>query len=541
MMKQRKQQKELYWLLAFSVCCFGGFYDWAATLIGVAVCVVTVIKFKRSKQIKLTKDKWIYFVLIQWISLCLAMITSLDRGLNLVGILRFLPVMIWAVLAMQYSKEDRDRALLAVPHTGCLMVVVGLIGYLIPGLRDWLWAADRLGGFFQYSNTCAVYFLLGMLLLGQKKTRKDKVQWSILFWGILLTGSRTVMILLLAVLLKELLDKKQDIKTKKVIGINVVGAVLAACAVVWVTDSYQNLARLVTIFTANSTFYGRLLYWKDALKLIGNQPLGLGWKGYYYIQSAIQTGVYSTVYVHNDLLQAFLDGGWIAGIALLMFMGIQIKKSPYRFALLILFVHSMVDIDMQYIGIWFVIILMCGFGNENYVWKKGAVKYSSGIWVAATVIFAYFSIPFGAEFFGNYEVAATLYPGYTQAKEEILARTGNADAAVMLADEILEQNVYSSLAYDAKALASYAKGDVYGFVENKKKVLEIDKYDITQYQDYQYLLQQYAAYATELGDDGGVRFCYQCLEEINELLAKVKNETSNLAWKLRDQPILTLE
>ena len=540
MMKKWKQ-KELYWLLAFSVCCFGGFYDWTATLIGVAVCVVAALKLRQNKQIKISKEKWIYFLLLQLLGMSLAMITAIDRGINLVGILRFFPVVIWLLLAMQYDKEDRDNALMAVPHIGCLMIAVGLAGYLIPGLRDWLWAADRLGGFFQYSNTCAVYFLLGMLILGDKKTERDKIQWSILFWGILLTGSRTVMLLLLVVLLKELLGKTQDIKMKKIIGANVAAAVVTAFLVVLVSGSYQNLARLATIFTSNSTFYGRLLYWKDAFGLIINHPFGLGWKGYYYIQSAVQTGVYSTIYVHNDLLQAFLDGGWIAGLSFLMFMGAQIKKSPYRFALLILFVHSLVDIDLQYIGIWFVVILMCGFGRENYVLKKDTVKYGRGIFVAVSLMFMYFTIAFGAEFFGDYETAIAWYPGYTQAKEEILARTGNADAVNALADEILEQNQYSSLAYDAKALVSYAKGDIYGFAENKKTVLELEKYDITHYQDYRYLLLQYAEYAAESGDGEIVKFCYECVEEIESLLANVEKNTSALAWKLRDQPTLALE
>ena len=117
----------------------------------------------------------------------LAMITAIDRGMNLVGIIRFLPIAAWLFLVMQYKIEDRERALLAVPHTGCLMIVLGCFVFGIPGIKDWLWAADRLGGFFQYSNTCAVYFLTGMMLLN-KKSKLDELMWSMLFWWILISS-----------------------------------------------------------------------------------------------------------------------------------------------------------------------------------------------------------------------------------------------------------------------------------------------------------------------------------------------------------------
>ena len=101
----------------------------------------------------------------------LASITAVDRGMNFIGILRFVPVVLWLFLGMQYSKEERAAALLAVPHVGCFMVVISLAALLVPKISQWLWAAERLGGFFQYSNTCAIFFLIGMMLLKEKEKK----------------------------------------------------------------------------------------------------------------------------------------------------------------------------------------------------------------------------------------------------------------------------------------------------------------------------------------------------------------------------------
>lgn len=541
MMNKWKQQNQLYWGIILSVLCFGGFYDWTAVLLGAAVCVMGIVRIMKEKKTLITKSKGIWLILIQEICLLTAMFPAIDRGMNFVGILRFIPVIAWLFLSMQYSEEEKRKALQAVPHMGCISAFAGLAALIVPGAEEWLWSAERLGGFFQYSNTCAIFFLLGMMLLKREPAKFAKIQWTILFWGILLTGSRTVMILLAAVLVCELFSKNTDKSQKYLILANIGTGVMAAAVMVLLTGSYQNIARIATIFTSNSTFYGRLLYWKDAFELIVKHPLGLGWRGYQYIQPAIQTGVYSAMYVHNDLLQTFLDGGWIAGAAMAALMIWQMRKSSYRFLLAILFLHCMVDIDLQYPAIWFIAILMFDFGNDFQALKREKIVETGLCMGAAAILCTYFILPFGAEFLGNYKEAVYFYPAYTQAKEELLRTTGNADEAVRLADEILEQNQYSSIAYDAKALAAYMEEDVEKFVQYKEQVLNIERYDISQYQDYAYLLQQFEAYAQEKGDEVTRSYCAESYLGIQKRLDRVKSETSTLAWKLRDQPIVKLD
>ena len=67
------------------------------------------------------------------------------------------------------------------------------------------------------------------------------------------------------------------------------------------------LERFTNISFGASTFLGRILYVQDALPLILKHPFGLGYYGYYFIQQSVQTGVYTVVNAHNELIQILLD------------------------------------------------------------------------------------------------------------------------------------------------------------------------------------------------------------------------------------------
>ena len=76
-------------------------------------------------------------------------------------------------------------------------------------------------------------------------------------------------------------------------------------------DSFGIFRRVLSLSFTESTFVGRFLYYMDALPQILRRPFGMGYMGYYYDQLSVQTGVYSVMYLHNDLFQLVLDTGWI--------------------------------------------------------------------------------------------------------------------------------------------------------------------------------------------------------------------------------------
>lgn len=539
MVQQWKQKTGLYWTVILSVLLFGGFYDWATSLLGIVTSLSLIKVVSKKGFFCYTKEKWFLLFIGLFIMMGGGVIYGLDSGMSMVGVIRFIPVVLWGILCMQYSSEERKEALEAVADVGVVMVLVGIVAYIFPQFRQVLWSADRLGGFFQYSNTCAVFFLLGMTLV-ERKDLKSKIKWSLLFGGILLTGSRIVMIITLVYILLQLIHKKTEKSWKYFLLGNLMAGLLAAVIVVMTSGSFQNIARLATIFTSNSTLYGRLLYWQDALGLIIDNPLGLGYMGYYYIQPLIQTGVYTTMYVHNDFLQWFLDSGWIGGLTFLVLMILQLIKSDSRKALVILLIHCMADFDFQYTSIWMVAILLFDFGKIKIYEKKNLRNILCFPVLAVMALCFYFTIPFSLYNQGNYKQAISMFPAYTRAKEALLALTGDADEAEVLADEILSANPYITTAHDAKAMIAYVRGNIKEFSYNKERVLEIARYDITHYRDYNYILEQYKAEAMERGNDEEVEFCIKKQKGIMDLLKELERETSYLAWKIRDKPEFTL-
>ena len=114
------------------------------------------------------------------------------------------------------------------------------------------------------------------------------------------------------------------------------------------------LERFTNISFGASTFLGRILYVQDALPLILKHPFGLGYYGYYFIQQSVQTGVYTVVNAHNELIQILLDAGVIPAV----FMGAAVLRSVFtkrtqsrnRIVLSIMILHSLFDYDFQFLA-----------------------------------------------------------------------------------------------------------------------------------------------------------------------------------------------
>lgn len=139
--------------------------------------------------------------------------------------------------------------------------------------------------------------------------------------------------------------------------------------------------RFLTYSLSPGTFYGRLLYYRDALPVILKHPLGLGYLGYFETQGSFQTGVYTVMHVHNDLLQIFLDAGWLPGILCIvsfvrMLTGGAKKKGaehrlPLRMIVTVIVLHSLLDFDLQFVSVVFVLLLcMADLSPEKELYKQ---------------------------------------------------------------------------------------------------------------------------------------------------------------------------
>ena len=304
-------------LFIVSLAATGLFYDYIACIFSAVLCGLFLVYLAREKQLVLHTGITFWAILAITGFYGVSVLWALDPGLAFIGFLKFLPVLLFLIL-LQQLPDAKAQILSLFPGCMAAMVIVSTLGALIPALAEYLLVADRLAGFLQYPNTFALLLLLGELWILSKEKRKlwDWGILAVLLFGILYSGSRTVFAL--AILSNVVLAFTPAGKQMRIpILCAILGGFALVAAGALLLDS-DILNRFLRFSFLESTFAGRLLYWQDALPVILTHPFGLGHQGYYYIQQSVQTGIYSTMYTHNELLQLMLDIGWLPVILLII-------------------------------------------------------------------------------------------------------------------------------------------------------------------------------------------------------------------------------
>ena len=448
-------------------------------------------------------------------------------------------------------KRENDRvsseALLAVILLGCLMTAFSFVMMQFEVFEQWVSVAGRLSGFFQYPNTYALFMLICLILVMWRFDYK-KIDWLDIVYGvaavfgIIMSGSRTVFVLTAVAVIWVFAAKSSG--KKVIISVLAAGAVVAVILAV-AAGSAGILERFTNISFGASTFLGRILYVQDALPLILKHPFGLGYYGYYFIQQSVQTGVYTVVNAHNELIQILLDAGVIPAV----FMGAAVLRSVFtkrttdrnRIVLVIMIFHSLFDYDFQFMAMGFVLILFLDMRNiktQKVPVLTGTVVGLTGAAAAALSIMCGVSDVCYTS--GNYKAAEKVYSGNTMAQLALLTKADKAEEMKAIAEKVIVDNQSVSLPYSALAQAAFADGDVEQFTEYKLKAIELAPYQYEEYENYLEVLVYCNDLYHQMGDKDGVRFCVEKAEEIPKMLEQVKENTSALGWKIVDRPQVTL-
>ena len=144
---------------------FGGFYDWNVAFIGIFVCLCALL-LNYGKQGGYKKEKkWILWIpeIILVFQIAVSF-WAVDRSTNTAGIMRGIVILLWMYVCLQWSSDIRMRMICMIPDLGGVMVILAVIASFFDKTRQLFWMAERLGGFFQYANTCALFLLLGIII-----------------------------------------------------------------------------------------------------------------------------------------------------------------------------------------------------------------------------------------------------------------------------------------------------------------------------------------------------------------------------------------
>ncbi len=542
-------KNELSFLKAFiflSGFMVGGYYTAISCLFSIVLAGFLIYKTLTTKEKEPFKfNITVGATALLVISYLVVSIWAVDSGTAVYGFFKFLPVGLLGFIVSSYDKSKRTELLEVVPLSAAINGVLAYGLSFIPALSNYLLVAERLGGFFQSPNAFAVFCLAGIVILltAEKVNLKSWIITAVLVVVIFLTGSRTVFIFLVLTVIAFFFTLKNK-KLKRNILLIFGGMVLVSIAVVFITDSVQTVGRFLTISLESSTFLGRILYYLDALPVILKHPFGLGYYGYYFSQGTFQTGVYSIAFVHNSALQFLLDVGWVPSLAFMFVIGASFfsKKSDLRQRLLLftVFGHSLFDFDLEFVCVFFVLILALNYDLYKQIsFKPNAILVSviSGVLILTSVYFGFVNSMY---LLGKYEAVEKIYGHDTLTKMNLLTTETNDEKLLAYAEEIIEENGYLAIAYDVKANYFYKQGDFKKVIKYKNKAIDCAPYSLEEYTDFCEKLLVGVTLYENVNDKSSAKVCKKELIDVTERLEEMKDRTSTLGWKIYDKPQLDL-
>lgn len=527
------------WILLLSLVLSGGFNEYVGCVLSAIISVLLIVKIAQNRNLVVNINITSLSIAVITLLYLISCFYAIDSGMAFVGFLKFLPVLLYMLLLMQ-DKGIKEHLIALLPYVALALGVLSLVLVFIPATRDYFTVSDRLAGFFQYPNTFALFLLVGELTALSKEKLKpiDIISALLLIILLLFTGSRAVFILAIFSNVLIIFFRKGK-KVKILLGIVVAVLAVAVLLMLPLFNNSEIFSRYFTISFTESTFVGRLLYYFDAFPLILRHPFGLGYMGYYYVQQSIQTGVYSVMFIHNDFLQLLLDVGWIP--CLLFVVGIiksffrKGNSAGKRIILLTVFLHCLFDFDLQFISMFFILLLFLNYNDGKQLeLKKGAVFVFS--FVITGLLSLYFAVALGLAHFGFNQAADSMFPGNTQNKVDLLIAEDDIVTQNEIADRIISQNEYVQIAYSAKARYAFSQGDFESLISYKNKIFQIAPFSYDEYEDYCYMLIQGIQLYKQAGDEYSTEVCEQQLLKTADRLDRLDDKLSNLGRKIVDQP-----
>lgn len=536
----------LEWLLLLGPFLCGGFFPWASALISLVLIVLLLLLLRRGLLYITLSAPFLAAASVVLFHLG-GLFWGTDRGMAPVGAVQFLPLPLFVLLLEQLTPERRMDLLRRLPYAASAMVLLSFLLSCIPSLEPWFLVAGRQAGFFQYPNTYALYLLFALVLvLFGAPLRFGKLPWAAAaVLGILLSGSRTVFFLLLAVGLVFFFTVKSKQSRLRIL---ILAALLLFGSVLYVLVSGNrgSVGRFLTASLTSSEFVGRILYAYDALPVILRHPLGLGFMGYRCLQGSFQTGVYSVQHVHNELLQLLLDVGWIPAALFLwaLWQGFRSRGGGLlrKLLLAVPVLHCLLDFDTQFISVALLLFLVLDTAPQaqrKFSPNRAVRRLSAGILTVSALLCLWIGSASFLYYLRRPADALRVYPAYTAAIADLLP-TASDEELGPLADRVLRLNKAVALAHDARAKADFSAGKISAAIAHKQEAIRLCRYNLTEYLDYFDILRYAREQYLQRGDPGSAETCLTLIVEIPEMLETVDSQTSRLGRIIRDKPDLTL-
>lgn len=539
--KNIKQLLDIKNLLIIIPFIFGLFYDFAVFAVAIMFLSIIVKEFIKNRKIKIYFNYCFISILVLMISSLITCIWAVDITEAIIGFFRILSILFLIIILMQNREENKKELYLLIPTSGVIMVLISIIVKFIPVISKFLYSDNgRLGGFFQYSNTFALFLLIGIIILlyEEIKNKQNLLNIFILLIGIFLTGSRSVFLLTILVFGIYMFSNKNKHRVKLSI---ILGSILiVSIAIAVITNNFNTIGRYLTISLNSSTLWGRIIYYKDALVLLKQNMFGYGHMGYSYIYPTVQTANYSVKFVHNDFLQIALDYGIIPMIIFIatIIYSIFSKKTnkAQKIILIIMFLHMLIDFDLQFMIMFYILILMQDLSKQ----KDFEINIKKNILILGLTLilmcaYVYLGIAVFANHINRNDISISMLSNYTRAKQEELVKENNINRANKIANEILENNKYIGQVYDIKAMYELENENYELVCEYKEKAISLNKYNTKEYEDYILVLSKILENTIKTKENEETLKYMNKVIQVSEMVESTNENTSSIADRIKDK------
>ncbi len=519
-------------ILFFTSFISGGYFHYVSSLLSVFLILIYIYLLFKEKKIIIGINLNTLTLFIFIIFYLLSSFWAIDSSMSIYGFIKFFPVLLF-YLIIHYVNDDKKTIIKNIPVIGCTMTILSFICMQLNLLDGIVSVNHRLAGFMQYPNTYALFMLVCFILSIDsldidKKNKISFIHIMISLFGIVMSGSKAIYILTFISLFILLFSKKS---LRKYIIFTFI-AIIVLSIIIFII--YQPTVSL-------STFYGRLLYYKDALPVIIKHPFGLGYYGYFFIQNEIQTGIYTIVNVHNELLQIALDIGIIPALLFYIMIIKAIVKCKNKLILSVILLHSLFDYDFQFIFMFFILII---FLDIDHVKQYNISILTKGLIYLSSICILIVSIKLGLSDYyymnGNYNQALKYDNQNTMAQIYQLTNISSYDEINNLTNAILEKNQHISYTYILKANIALSLGNVQDYIDYETLAIELNPYNYEEYTNYFNTLVQCIEQYQQSGDFESAEYCLINLQDIPSMLMLLEQKTSDIAYKTNDKPITEL-
>ena len=179
----------------------GGYFVYTSAILNAVMLIGIIVCVMKNKKVYLAFNMNLLSIFIVCLMYFLTALWGIDSGMSLMGGVKFLPLLLWFLL-IAGKKDRKERLIETLPVLGACMTLFSFVMMQFSIFEKSVSVAGRLAGFFQYPNTYALFMLI-CLVIAVDKLNWDKIDWlwcayaGIAVFGIIMSGSRTVLLLML--------------------------------------------------------------------------------------------------------------------------------------------------------------------------------------------------------------------------------------------------------------------------------------------------------------------------------------------------------